>query len=96
MLLRAFTVQVCLGTFFLFTPITVFLMVYVLQIPNGYRFTTKCLHLALNYGMFETFSMTYFISSYRNHVKNIFSFTTLNFCQKTKTVVHLIVSPTSI
>lgn len=93
MLFKAFAVQVFFGLILLFAPITVFLIVYVLQIPNGSYYTIKCIYVGLYYGLFETFSMTYFISSYKNYVKSIFSFAR---CQKTKAVVHSVVSRSSL
>lgn len=85
MLFKAFGVQLVFGTIFIFSPITVFLMVYVLQVPDASSITISCLHLGIYNGLLEFPSMTYFITPYRNFIINSFRFAR---CQKTKTVVY--------
>lgn len=72
MLFKAFGVQFLLGTIFLFIPIIVYLSTFVLQLQNTVKITTLCTNVGMYYGIFETLSMTYFITPYRNTVKNLF------------------------
>lgn len=72
MLFKAFVVQIVTGTIFLLAPITIYLLMYVLQIPDSSYITTKCVHFGISYGLFEAISMTYFITPYRNAVLSIF------------------------